>query len=184
MMAFLLVEGFRHTSHLGKYACRLLIFASISQIPYALFLERNGNVLFTLLIGLLVLWADARMKNRPLFWICAFGLTALSLLCDWGFVGPVMIFLFHRVQDRRQSIVYPLLLPLCGLGLPALSAFLTTGDAGQLTVLLFALVSFAGSLPLLFAYNGKRGCPLKYFFYAYYPLHLAVLGAAATLLGA
>ena len=42
------------------------------------------------------------------------------------------------------------------------------------TVRLFSLLA----LPLILLYNGKRGkLRLKYFFYAFYPLHLALLAA-------
>lgn len=41
-------------------------------------------------------------------------------------------------------------------------------------VRLFSLLA----LPLILLYNGKRGnLRLKYFFYAFYPLHLALLAA-------
>ena len=46
------------TSNVKRYAFRLGAFALVSQIPYGLFLDDNGNVLFTLLIGLGVLYAD------------------------------------------------------------------------------------------------------------------------------
>jgi hypothetical protein len=32
---------------------------------------------------------------------------------------------------------------------------------------------------LLFAYNGKRGPSMRWFFYLFYPLHLLILGVLA-----
>ena len=52
VMAFLIAEGYHHTSNLRRYASRLALFAFISQIPYGLLWGFSGNVLITLLLGL------------------------------------------------------------------------------------------------------------------------------------
>lgn len=52
IMAYLLCEGYRHTSSVRRYAERLAVFAVVSQIPYSLLFGATGNVLITLLIGL------------------------------------------------------------------------------------------------------------------------------------
>lgn len=63
IFCFLLVEGFYHTSNRKKYALRLFLFACISEIPFDLcfrgkILEFSyQNVMFTLLIGFLTMWA-------------------------------------------------------------------------------------------------------------------------------
>ena len=57
IMAFLVVEGYRHTSNLRRYASRLLLFTLISQIPYSLLLGAAGNVLITLTLGLACVYA-------------------------------------------------------------------------------------------------------------------------------
>ena len=51
IMAYLLCEGYRHTSSVRRYAERLAVFAVVSQIPYSLLFGATGNVLITLLIG-------------------------------------------------------------------------------------------------------------------------------------
>ena len=52
IMAYLLCEGYRHTSSVRRYAERLALFAVISQVPYSLLFGAQGNVLITLLNGL------------------------------------------------------------------------------------------------------------------------------------
>ena len=47
---------------------------------------------------------------------------------------------------------------------------------------LYPLVGCTATIPLLWAYNGGRGRPMKWFFYAYYPAHIAVLGLTKGLL--
>ncbi len=182
IMAFLLVEGYNHTSNVKRYGLRLLAFALVSQVPYALFLDSNLNVLFTLLCGLALLHLYDHLENRPAFWLAAAALTALSYLCDWGVLGPLMILMMRIVPDKRQRVIYPLLLPILGSGLPALSNYMATFDLSLLPFALYPLVGCTACIPLLLAYNGRRGRPMKWFFYAYYPLHIAVLGIAKMLL--
>ncbi|WP_449314859.1 TraX family protein [Rubneribacter sp.] len=182
IMAFLLVEGYRHTSNLRRYAARLLVFALVSQVPYALFLADDLNVLFTLLIGLALLRLNDTVERRALFWAAVAALTAVSALCDWGVLGPVMILMMRLVPDRRERVVYPLLLPIAGMGLPTLSELASNPGLETLGQALYPLAGCTACIPLLLAYNGRRGRPLKWLFYAYYPAHILVLGVAKGLL--
>lgn len=176
IMAFLIVEGYRHTSNVRRYALRLFVFALVSQAPYWLILSHNGNVLFTLLLGLITLYLNDRMQNRVAFWAAFLAIVAVSALCDWGVIGVVMIFMMRVLPDRRERVVLPVLLPVLAVGLPALSEFATTGELFALFNALYAFVGCGLTMPLMLAYNGQRGRPMKYFFYAYYPLHIVALG--------
>lgn len=227
-MAFLLVEGYRRTSNVKRYAFRLGVFALVSQLPYGLFLANNGNVLFTLLIGLGVLYADEHMRNRGAFWTVAAAGALTSLACDWGFIGVVVIVLFKKLgagpclrggrsaqagsapgaspsaaapADAGSSrtayqtaddavpallrtplgaVAAPVLLVAVAEGLPLLgklaSAVAAGGDWSLLPFVLYPLVGCPATIPLLYSYRGRRGLPMKWFFYAYYPAHIAVLG--------
>lgn len=202
IMAFLLVEGYRHTSSPGRYAARLLFFALIAQIPYSLFLSSNLNVLFTLLIGLALLHVhdhglpsiggqgrqderaaleqDGKLarfrQSRVTFWVSVVIGVAVSSLCDWGVLGPLMILMGYLMPTRTQRIIAPLALAVLSIGLPQAEELLAGGGMNALPYLLYALVGCTSAAPLLFSYKGARGLPMKYFFYAYYPLHILVLG--------
>lgn len=211
VMAFLLVEGYRHTSNVKKYALRLGVFAAVSQIPYALFLAGDANVLFTLLIGLGVLYAHDHVANRAAFWALFAAALFASLVCNWGFVGVVMIFLFKVLGAGTQrdaetgsgeadggdfvpaalktplgAVAAPVLLVVVADGLPLLATLATgvstAGDWSLLPFVLYPMVGCTLTIPLLRAYRGRRGLPMKWFFYAYYPLHIAVLGVAHLVL--
>ena len=179
VMAFLLVEGYKHTSNMKKYCARLLVFAVISQIPYSLFLGNNGNVLFTLLIGLGLLYADNHASSRIAFWLLTGAGCCISLLCDWGFLGIVMILAFKRVEGASKCPT-AIGIAIAGIGLPAASDLATVGVAG-LPAFLYPAIGCTAAIPLTKSYNGTRGRPLKWLFYAYYPAHIAILGTLAAL---
>lgn len=182
IMAFLLVEGYAHTSNVKRYGLRLLAFAFVAQVPFWLFLAHEGNVLFTLFLCLVALCLHDRMENRALFWLAFAGLTAASALCDWGVLGPIMTLMMRVLPGRRERIVLPILLPVLSSGLPYAMQLFATLDLVNLPFALYGLVGCTLAVPLLLAYNGTRGRSMKWFFYAYYPLHILVLGLAKGLL--
>ncbi|MBQ6432038.1 MAG: hypothetical protein IJJ99_09230 [Oscillospiraceae bacterium] len=113
LYVFLIVNGFRHTSNRLRYALRLLIFAVISQIPFAL-MERPTqtvetiryvlskplvlfthpmqvlgtlNVFVTLLLALLTVWAmDAMRKHRVTKYLCFLPILAVFSLYYFGYL--------------------------------------------------------------------------------------------------
>lgn len=182
IMAFLLVEGYNHTSNVKRYGVRLLAFALVAQVPYGLFLSHEGNVLFTLLLCLVALYLYDHMESRALFWLAFAAITAASAACDWGVLGPLMTLMMRVLPDRRERIALPILLPIASSGLPSALQFFATLDLAHLPFALYGLVGCTLAIPLLLAYNGSRGRSMKWFFYAYYPLHILVLGLAKGLL--
>ena len=176
IMAFLVSEGYRFTSNLKKYALRLLLFALVSQIPYWLFLGPEGNVLFTLLLGISVMYLYDTLANRVVFWALFVLALLMGLVLDWGTLGVLMIFLFHTLKGKHERIIIPIVLVILGLGLPQLGSFVSTQDVQHLPPVLYVFAGCSLTIPLLLFYNSERGMPLKYFFYAYYPAHILVLG--------
>ena len=176
IFCFLLVEGFCHTHSVMTYACRLGIFALLSEVPFDLalfgtpFYLGYQNIFFTLLIGLFVMLAFRSITEKLeihfalKLLLCtlalAAGLVAADLLCtDYGARGVlsiVALYIFRKIK----------LLQLL---------------AGSVTFL-WEFPAPLGFLPAVF-YNGERGLNIKYFFYAFYPIHLFLLYMAAYFCG-
>lgn len=180
VMAFLISEGWRHTSDCNRYLLRLGMFAVISQVPFWVFLSHNLNVMFTLFIGLAVLRLHDTMPSKTAWLGIACIGTLASGLCDWGFIGVPMIVIAGLMPTVKKRALYSSALPMAAFGIPALLGILA-GSLDNLPVLLYALCNGAAGLLLTF-YNGERGRPLKWFFYLYYPAHIAVFGIAHGLL--
>lgn len=161
IFCFLLVEGFCHTRNPKKYATRLFLFALISEIPFdyglrgGFFVSHHQNVFFTLFIGLMVMILYTKFWQKPLlqYVVLALGLLAGKYFyVDYGFKGVFLIEVLFLFRNERlmQMIAGALAI---SWEPPAMIAFLP-----------------------LWMYNGKRGLSLRYFFYAFYPVHLMVFG--------
>ncbi|MDR0459288.1 MAG: conjugal transfer protein TraX [Coriobacteriales bacterium] len=180
IMAYLLVIGYQHTRDVRRYAMRLAIFALVSLLPFIWVLGDKLNVLFTLLLGLGVIWADDHLKNRLVFWALLISAIIATHWCDWSYIGVPMILLYHRGRDQKWQTVLPIILVwVWGLSnliniLPNYPWSLYWTDL--LPNVVYCFVAASATIPLLMNYNGERGRPLKFFFYAYYPAHIALLG--------
>ena len=174
IFCFLLVEGFLHTKSVKNYALRLFLFAIPSEVPFDLALHNNifdlkyQNVFFTLLIGLLVLWGlqyfevTLTPSLAPLrYLVPAIGiLIAQFLRTDYGGFGVLLIVVLYELRNTRkwQSIF---------------------------GAILSLFSSFTAPLAFIFtnSYNEEHGKQMpKYFFYAFYPLHLLLLFFLRTIL--
>jgi len=173
VFAFLLVEGYHQTRHLGRYLSRLLVFAVVSQPFYHLVFPHGLNVFFDLLAGALLIWATDRIRSLWLVSavVMAAGAAGIFLTLDWWHLGVWMVFVFHLTRGRpgRTAVVMGALL-LVNSGVFALVSA-RTGDPS------YGLINFINlgcilSLPLLNLYNGRRGRDLRYLFYGFYPAHL------------
>ena len=176
---FLLVEGFTRTRDVRKYLLRMVAFALISEIPFDLALTAKvmnfhyQNVMFTMTIGLIALYGLKMIEEKAfskgkqlLLQIVVVALAAgVATLCktDYSWSGILCIcaiYLFKASNVRKML-----------LG----NAALIMASVMEVTALV--------SAPLVGAYNGKRGMKLKYFFYAFYPVHLLILHIICVFLG-
>ena len=179
IFCFFLVEGFIHTSNRWKYLRNMLVFALISQVPYhyAFFRTKPWNYQFniycTLALGLVAVWLiDLLLDKRKsiegwaLSGLIVAGITAVASIANisYGWTGILLIVVFYVL--RR----YPYLAIIIGYIL------LIIYDRTEA----YALPSFL----LLLLYNGQRGKQNKWFFYVFYPAHLAVIAIIKAILWA
>ena len=164
LFAYQLIVGFEKTHDRKKYGIRLFILALVSEIPFdlmthwTLFDSQHNNVIITLFMGFLALCSLEYFKHdRIISFLVVLTLFMASryMNADYRTAGFLYILLIYGLRKEKilQCIVSPVLLPM------------------KLMVFL--------SLVLTVFYNGKRGflkAPFwKYFFYAFYPLHMLVI---------
>ena len=182
---FYLVQGFLYTHSRRAYTLRLLLFGFISEIPFDLALYRtcwyplHQNVMFELAAAVMELTLfeairsvrSLRIARRTIHLSRTVSLAAAfltSILCmiiaetlklDYGWMGLCLILLLYvtRTNPKLQCA------------------------AGAVFTALFELPGAAAFL-LLYLYSGQRGRQRKYFFYAFYPVHLLLLAAIETVL--
>ena len=193
--AFLIAQGGRYTSNKGRYAVRLLIFAALSELPFDYaFYGKPGlmsqNVFFTLLIGLLVIWAFEAFVGRYYFLavvsLIAGYLAADYIKCDYGGWGVMLIWMLWRFGAKREGAAAVITAMLLIMVLPGVLDAVGKTSLRLWSYRLLQLGGIASLIPLWF-YNGTRGAqswpPMirRWAFYAFYPLHLAVLAVVNTM---
>lgn len=191
IMAFLLIEGFNATSDLNRYMKRLAVFAGISFVPHLFALGSGMNIMLTLLIGLVILRLRREHGNKPIFWVTFVFLTFATFMFDWGVIGPVAILLYNEIKNERvKRVVVPVFFAVGVLVYGALissvlSLFIDMEAlvADQTIAGAFFPIGSLLVIPLLLMYKGERGRPAKWFFYGFYPAHLAVLAVISIVMG-
>lgn len=193
IMCYFIAEGYHYTKNIRKYTCRLFVFAVISHFAYifasADFVDRKSFIPFyygNILNQTSVIWPLAwglvmlRIVNSekiPKQWVKTVLILLICLVTfpsDWSCIASLCILAFgtNRGKLRTQSM------------------WLIIYVAIYATVYCFAIDRVYGlvqmgvvlAIPFIKLYNGKRGKNprvnkiMKWFFYIYYPLHLAILG--------
>lgn len=163
IFCFLLVEGYFHTRNIEKYLLRLGVFACISEIPYDMAFRGNvldmeyQNVFFTLFLGVGMMYYLERYRETGKKLLCVL-LTmwlANTLSVDYGYKGILLIAIYYFLRGQKKE---KMLLAACWN-------------------LLWGKIQSFGALAtlLLMNYHGEKGRSMKYFFYAFYPIHLLIL---------
>ena len=179
IFALMIAEGCRYTKNKLHYLLLIFGLGTACQLVYY-FVSGDTylNILLTFSMSiLLIYWVQdlqkaARERSSGFIWnvISFFAVVAVLWVLNqkfttdygfWGIMAPVLCSLFP--EKGKTGRYLPVLMMAVGLLCLAL-------DYGG--VQWYALLA----LPLLLLYSGRRGKhKMKYFFYIFYPAHLAVL---------
>ena len=191
IFAFLITQGYIHTSDFKKYLKRLFIFALISEIPFnliytgSLVFPFHQNVLFTLILGLLCINEIDKMKNNKSFKnviigtvkIIVFLLLGTVGFVDYGLTGIFTIIAFYIFRNFKFAWIYQL------ISLILLYIVFFKGQSVILNIFNFEYylpLQSIGILSLIpiWLYNGEKGIDnkkLQYMFYWFYPAHMMLI---------
>lgn len=188
IMWFFIAEGYSHTRSVKKYALRLFGLAVVSHfaynfcfgipfLPFQTGVFNQTGVVWSLAWGLVLLWIyDASgwkdwQKTLSLVFVCF-----VTFPCDWSCIAAMAV-LFMGVN--RGNFKVQMQWMMLWTAVYALVYFFFIDKVYALIQLFTCLC-----IPLLGWYNGKRGTwrGMGKVFYAFYPLHLALLGILRILL--
>ena len=191
LFAFLLVEGFFHTSSLKKYILRMAIAAVISEPAFDLMCGRLNlksflvlqNILFTFTLSLIFMGLLEMVKERFGYsqelsskikynvlaaLICVGGfVSAYFFRIDYGVVGIGLVFVFYFLRGSRKLYL-------------VLAVFVWS----LVCIALKYELEWAGLIALIpiCMYHGEKGKGSKWFFYIFYPAHMLILGLIRVLI--
>jgi len=186
IFCFLIVEGFIHTHNLLKYILTMFVFALATECVYdyvfsgSFFCISMQNVMFEFVLALIMLsvlkliekiWKNPQLVVYVVV-VAVFSAVAEALYLDGGMYGILLIAVFYwfRNYDKFKLVAAALVM--------VISACHIIGGGFEFNlnnILDMDLAAELVSLIPIALYNGKRGLKLKYFFYVFYPGHLAVL---------
>ena len=183
IFAFMIAEGCRYTRNKLRYFLMVFGLGAACQLVYYFASgDTYLNILLTFSCSILLIYSlqtvngaqnlKQQFLRSALFasgLVAAMGIDRL-LTIDYGFWGIMTpVFAAFSQGKGKTGSKLPVLMMLVGL-------LFLGADLGGIQH--FALLA----IPLLLLYDGQRGkANLKYFFYIFYPVHLAVLQGIAWL---
>lgn len=193
IFAFLIVEGYFHTSNLKKYVMRLLIFAVLSEIPFNLMMGSrwiyplHQNVLWTFLIAIMLIhWNEKARKSGKRWKRILIGIVSVVLgyvlglltMVDYYHAGVLTVLVFYFFRGRKWWQFLGQFLALVYINRELLGGFAYEIDwFGETIFFLRQNFALLALIPI-WLYKGKQGPhskALQYTYYAFYPVHLLVL---------
>lgn len=191
IFAFMIAEGCRYTRNKLKYFLSVFILGFACQVVYFLY-DRSLDmcILITFSLSILIIYAMQCFKEaffspeRPWYLKILAGSVFLSAVAfaylfnkilpvDYGFVGvmvPVFASVLHPCGENTPKILQRFDKIYFHVAIMSVALLILAWRTGWIQwYSLFAI-------PLLLLYSGKRGrANTKYFFYIFYPVHLAAL---------
>lgn len=178
IFAFLLVEGYCHTSDLKKYLTRVAAMALGSEIPYNLamsgkildFSSRNPALGLVLALLMLVLFNQYQEK-KPVNYLIKIGIAVAAVL--WAKMLSIadasclvlMTVTFWLMRNR-----------------PNFRSMAGCAAAGLCSVFSLFYIASPMSVFAVHAYNGEKGNQNRAFNYLFYPVALLACGIAVLFL--
>lgn len=110
-----------------------------------------------------------------------------TLTCEGGYLAVIMGLVLHFGKGSRKTLCWGYGLYCAAyLGILVFTGLQSGVDGGWGQFLFRDAIQWMQvlALPVMLAYNGQRGRNLKYLFYVFYPLHIAVLFCLGNLLAA
>lgn len=193
IFAFLIVEGYFHTKDLKKYVLRMLLFAVIAEIPFnlamgsSLFYPIHQNVLWTYLIAMALIYFNEKVKDKNVFIRVMVGfatvvigfILGLLTMVDFYHAGVLTVLAFYFFRHKKWWCYIGQFVCLWYINMELLGGFgYEINLFGETYFFLRQGLALLALIPI-WLYRGKQGYyskAVKYTYYAFYPVHLLILG--------
>ena len=161
LFAFGIAQGVAYTSDFRKYFLRILLVAVISQPIYLKAFEVSSlNPLFMLAWGAMALYLW-KQERKIMAGILLLGSVFVDMSYGWYGVWTIFFFGFYGMQDS-----------LCFYGQVIINVLYGLTKGAWVQILSLFSFSFLDGKWRIQAFSKKLP---RYFFYAFYPLHLLVI---------
>lgn len=193
IFAFMIVEGYFHTSNLKNYVKRLLLFAIISEIPFnlvmggSIFFPIHQNVLWSFLLSIGLIHWNEKAKEKQVWkrigvaivTLCIAYIGGIITFVDYYNAGILMVLTFYFFRGKKWWIYLGQLLCMWYINCEMLGGFgYEISLFGDTYFIARQGIALLAMIPI-WLYKGKQGYnsqKLQYIYYLFYPLHLLILG--------
>jgi len=185
IFAFELVEGYFHTSNVGNYVLRLILFGIVSEFSFDFAFNgsmtfTHQNVMFELALALIMIWLLEIYKDyssQILRWIFSVLVVFITMFIsevlkfDYSSFGIMMVLVFYLTRNMNFKWYFQLVM-LFIINVYIMPVYNIPVAGIKVPIQAFGLIS----LVFIGLYNGEKGKINKYLVYSFYPIHLLILG--------